>query len=100
MSVTPKTMARQITVSRQERTERARVARVATRTRLAYSTSTGDAPRVYVDQTPMVEDESEPHCFVCGRHTDHYAEHDDMVEAGTARYGEDGSVYPVPWFWD
>ena len=27
-------------------------------------------------------------------------EHDDMVEAGTARYGEDGSVYPVPWFWD
>lgn len=49
---------------------------------------------------PVVVIEDDPHCFVCGRHTDHYAEHDDMVEKGTARYGEDGSVYPVPWHWD
>jgi len=103
MTATPKTMARQITVSRQERTERARVARVATQTRLAYSTSTGDALRLAFDlptQGDIVEDEHEPHCFVCGRHTDHFAEHDDMVAAGQARYGEDGTTYPVPWLWD
>lgn len=45
MTVTPRTAARQITVSRQQREERARVALVAPRTRLAYSTSTGDSPR-------------------------------------------------------
>lgn len=24
------------------------------------------------------------HCFVCGRHTDHWGEHDDLVELGQA----------------
>jgi hypothetical protein len=43
MSVTPKTMARQITVAREVRAERVRVARVAPRTRLAYSTSSGQS---------------------------------------------------------
>ena len=31
-------------------------------------------------------DLAEPHCFVCGRHTDHFGEHDDLVEAGVAAY--------------
>lgn len=75
---------------------------------LAYSTSTNG---VIVDNMPVpVQDTSaqdaymgflsEPHCFVCGRHTDHFGEHDDMVEAGTARYDDEGNVYPVPWAWD
>lgn len=71
---------------------------------LAYSTSTDgvvvdNMPEEVVPVLAWVE-EPDPHCFVCQRHTDHFAEHDDMVEAGTARYGEDGSVYPVPWAWD
>lgn len=37
---TPKDMARHIRVSRNERNEKARLARVAPRTRLAYSTTT------------------------------------------------------------
>ncbi len=38
--------------------------------------------------------EPEPHCFVCGRHTDHFAEHDDLVyDYKVAEYGKDGSVY-------
>lgn len=37
----------------------------------------------------------EIYCFVCSRLTDHFAEHDDLVEAGLAKYGEDGSVYRV-----
>jgi len=28
----------------------------------------------------------EPYCFVCNRSTDHFAEHDDLVEAGLAEY--------------
>lgn len=32
------------------------------------------------------------HCFVCGKHTDHWGEHDELVEAGLATYGDDGSV--------
>lgn len=89
MTVTPKNMARQITVAREVREERARVARVAPRVRLAYTSETGAVrPEPVV---AVVEDEA--HCFVCGRHTDHFAEHDDMVEKGFATYGEDGSVY-------
>lgn len=37
--------------------------------------------------------EDDPHCFVCHRHTDHFAEHDGLVEAGLATYAEDGSVH-------
>lgn len=71
---------------------------------LAYSTSTDgvvvdNMPKEVVPMLALVE-EPDPHCFVCQRHTDHWGEHDDMVEAGTARYGSDGSVYPVPWAWD
>lgn len=35
----------------------------------------------------------DPHCFVCHRHTDHWGEHDEIVEAGLAAYAADGSVY-------
>lgn len=35
---------------------------------------------------------AEAHCFVCNRHTDHFAEHDGLVEAGLAEY-RNGSVY-------
>jgi hypothetical protein len=31
----------------------------------------------------------EAFCFVCRRCTDHFAEHDDLVEAGLAVYDED-----------
>ena len=34
----------------------------------------------------------EPFCFVCGRCTDHWGEHDDLVEAGKAEYRDDGTV--------
>lgn len=30
--------------------------------------------------------DDEPFCFVCGRSTDHVAEHDDLVEEGKAMY--------------
>lgn len=34
------------------------------------------------------------YCFVCTRATDHFAEHDALVEAGLAAYDtESGSVY-------
>ena len=45
-AVTPKTMVRSMHVAQAQRAERARVARVAPRLRLAYSTKTGDAPRL------------------------------------------------------
>lgn len=42
----------------------------------------------------MADEEADPHCFVCGRHTDHFAEHDDLVEAGLASYDlADGTVH-------
>lgn len=34
----------------------------------------------------------DPFCYVCGRSTDHFAEHCDLVEMGYAYYTEDGSV--------
>ena len=98
MNITPAVAARQIVAARVER------ATQYAGDRLAYSTRTGDAPRVWVETTPMGMDDHEPHCFVCGRHTDHFAEHDDMVEAGTARYAQDangefnGDVLPIPWY--
>lgn len=71
--------------------------------RPVWSSSTGDAPRKPVEapvSTYAYMEDVEAHCFVCGRHTDHYAEHDDMVDAGTARYDEYGNTYPIPWRWD
>lgn len=41
----------------------------------------------------MLPEDPDPHCFVCGRNTDHFAEHDDLVDAGLARYTGDGSVH-------
>lgn len=52
---------------------------------IVYSTTTGDAPQ-------FEDGLDEPHCFVCGRHTEHVAEHDDLVEAGQAVYADNGSV--------
>ena len=69
-----------------------------------YTTATGEMPTDLRTGQALVEFhaevENDPHCFVCGRHTDHFAEHDDMVAAGTARYDEEGNVFPIPWLWD
>lgn len=89
MNATPATVARQINVAR-------KVNRVQP-DRLAYRSETG---RVNVRPARAVVVDEQPFCFVCGRLTDHWGEHDDMVDAGTARYESDGSVYPVPWKWD
>lgn len=68
---------------------------------IVYSTSTGSAPVDLRPDAPVQEEdtmtwEPEPFCFVCSRCTDHFAEHDDLVEAGLAHYGEDGTVYRGP----
>lgn len=89
MNVTPKTAARQITVAARQRAEVSRVRLVATKERLAYSTSSWDS---IPEPVSMLGDVDDAHCFVCGRHTDHFAEHDQMVEDGYARYEDDGSV--------
>jgi hypothetical protein len=88
MNVTPKTMARQITAAQAERVERARRVRVAPQVRLAFRSETG----VVRPEPVMAVVEDDAHCFICGRHTDHFAEHDNLVEAGYARYEDDGSV--------
>lgn len=49
-----------------------------------YTTSTGDSPVELEDYYEF--------CFVCSRPTDHRAEHDDLVEAGRARYDEHNGV--------
>lgn len=70
---------------------------------LAYSTSTdgtvfvSDEVKESGEWFPgafLMNDRDEDHCFVCGRHTSHFAEHDDLVEAGLARY-EGGTTYWV-----
>lgn len=57
-------------------------------------------PREYVGTVaaPTWRDEEEAHCFVCGRHTDHVAEHDGLVEAGLAAY--EGSAVVRTTLWD
>lgn len=70
---------------------------------LAYTVSTGEAPRLLIENDlhdpeigPLFDDPNdghEPFCFVCGRCTDHFGEHDDQVEAGEAFYASDGTVY-------
>lgn len=88
MNVTPKTHAtlvRKAAERKQAVTPDAR--------RLAYTSTTGDAPKVEARWDDTFIDEA--HCFVCGRHTDHWGEHDDLVEQGKARYEDNGSVYLV-----
>lgn len=94
MNITPRTVNEQIITARVQRAQRP-----------VYTTSTGDMPTdLRSGQRLVVQThEHDPHCFVCGRHTDHYAEHDDMVEAGTAYYTEEGDVWPTgqgPQAWD
>lgn len=74
---------------------------------LVYSTQTGLVPE------PLPEDgepqygyddgyEEQAFCFVCSRPTDHFAEHDDLVESGEALYdNETGTVYSrrQAWAW-
>ena len=69
---------------------------------VAYTTTTGDKPRPdRAHRAPAGRggypqdylDSYDAHCFVCRRHTNHGGEHDDLVEAGLASYGPDGSVY-------
>ena len=86
MNVTPATMVQQIAVARASVPFRGQT--------LAYSTKTGDVPRVErAERSYGYTEEDDAHCFVCSRHTNHFAEHDDMVEKGFATYGEDGSVF-------
>lgn len=67
---------------------------------LAYSSTTGETP---VDNRPLeiklaeaTEDLPDPFCFVCSRLTDHFGEHDDLVELGLASYdAETGFVYRI-----
>jgi hypothetical protein len=60
---------------------------------IVYSTSTGQD----VPFSACVDLEPEDHCFVCNRHTDHFAEHDALVEAGLAVYGEHGVYRTSSW---
>lgn len=54
-----------------------------------YTTITGQEPiGTYGDL--FIEDS---HCYVCSRHTDHFAEHDSLVTLGLAEYGPHGDVY-------
>ena len=92
MNVTPKTHAAQVRHAAARKVAVTKDVRV-----LAYSSKTGDAPKVYFPQ-PVSEEtrvihNDDPHCFVCGRHTDHFGEHDDLVESGEAVYYDDGSVH-------
>jgi hypothetical protein len=87
MNVTPNTLVSQVAA--------ARAARVVPfgGDRLAFTSQTGVVRPERDPQTGwtgIVEDDA--HCFVCSRHTDHFAEHDDLVEQGFARYEDDGSV--------
>jgi hypothetical protein len=90
MTVTPKTMVRQIRVAQEFNAEQARIRKMSER-RLAFTSETGVERPVRVEVWDNVE-EDDPHCFICSRHTDHFAEHDDMVEAGYAQYESDGTV--------
>lgn len=42
---------------------------------------------------PVIE--PDPYCAVCGRVTDHVAEHDDLVDRGICDYGDFGQVFFV-----
>jgi hypothetical protein len=60
---------------------------------VVYSTTTGQVRRpAHVEPNDAFLDINEAHCFVCRRHTDHFGEHDGLVEAGLALY-KGGSVY-------
>jgi hypothetical protein len=50
-----------------------------------------DMGMVWVKYSPS----NEPHCFVCRRRADHFAQHDELVGAGLAQYATDGSVYAL-----
>lgn len=87
MNASPATVARSIRRNR----EAAQAVTQDVR-RLAYTSTTGDAPKAAPSIYAPLSVEDDPHCFVCGRHTGHFAEHDDLVDAGKARYTENGSV--------
>lgn len=93
MTITPKTMARQIRVAAAQRAE----VSAAPVLRLAFTSETG-VTRPQREARPL--DDHEEHCFVCGRHTDHWGEHDDMVEQGFATYGDNGDVYWTQLGWE
>ena len=96
MTVSPRTMAQQVRKAQAVKAERERIARVAPQVRKAFTSETGVKRVQYrgVESAlhGLVVMEDDPHCFICSRHTDHFAEHDDMVEAGYAQYEDDGSV--------
>lgn len=96
MNVSPKTMAAQVRKAQASKAERERIARVAPQVRKAFTSETGVVrvtfTRIENPRQAFAVMEDDPHCFVCGRHTDHFAEHDNLVEAGYAQYEDDGSV--------
>ena len=67
---------------------------------LVYSTTTGTEPTGALahesefSQDPRLVDADvwPAFCFVCSRAAEHFAEHDDLVEAGLVTYDADGSV--------
>lgn len=62
---------------------------------LVYSTdgrTTTDLREEEVFDLAPAEEYDPAFCFVCGRCTDHWGEHDDLVEAGLAEYRDNGSV--------
>jgi hypothetical protein len=81
VNVTPKTVARQIVLARAERAAKP-----------FFTSETGVVRVTPQNIEPNVWDVDDAHCFVCSRHTDHFAEHDDLVEQGFAQYEQDGSV--------
>lgn len=59
---------------------------------LVYSTDGTSTTDLREEEIFLPEPDEDPFCFVCGRCTDHWGEHDDLVEAGMAEYKRDGSV--------
>jgi hypothetical protein len=54
---------------------------------IRYTSTTGVGRPDWSRGGVLIE-ESDPHCFACRRHTDHFGEHDDLVALGLVTYGE------------
>lgn len=70
-------------------------------TNIVYTSTTGDSDAELIASLRRAEalglvefitPAHEPHCYVCRRHTDHFAEHDSLVGLGLAEYSDNGDV--------
>lgn len=70
-------------------------------TNIVYTSTTGDSDAELIASLRRAEalglvefitSAHEPHCYVCRRHTDHFAEHDSLVGLGLAEYSDNGDV--------